>query len=209
MSGSVVEVGARGEPVAGAGNGLYWDVSVYYAAIDDEILSIEDPGAPGTSLVTNVESTIHAGVEVLIVGRLGLDGGGSLEPRLALSLNEFSFDGDASWGDNTLPAAPDLFLRGELIWRGGGGFFAGPTVDRVGGRWADFANSYRIEGHTLWGLRAGWSSDRWRVFADLRNLADERYVATHSVRNVAAPEAAILNAGEPRSAYLGIEMKFE
>ncbi len=209
MAGSVVEVGARGEPVGGAGSGLYWDVSLYYAAIDDEILSIEDPGAPGTSLVTNLESTIHAGVEVLVAGRLGLDGGGSLEPRLALSLNEFSFDDDPGWGDNTLPAAPGYFLRGELIWRGGGGFFAGPTVDRVGQRWADFANTYRIEGHTLWGLRAGWAGDRWRVFGDLRNLADEQYVVTHAVRNVATPDAAILNPGEPRSAYLGIEMKFE
>jgi iron complex outermembrane receptor protein len=159
--------------------------------------------------VTNIESTIHAGVEALVAGRFGLDSGGSLEPRLALSLNEFNFEGDASWGDNRLPAAPDYVLRGELIWRGAGGVFAGPTVDFVGKRWADFANSYRLEGHELWGLRAGWTGDRWRVFADLRNLADEKYVATHSVRNVAAPDAPVLNPGEPRSAYLGIEMKFE
>ena len=207
MRGRVIEIGARAEPLSGAGNSLFWDFSFYYAAIEDEILSIEDPDAPGTSLATNIESTIHAGVEALLGGRLVLDGGGSLEPRLALSLNKFRFDGDPGWGDNTLPAAPDWFLRGELIWRGSGGFFVGPTVDRVGVRWADFANSYRIEGHTLWGLRAGWNQARWRVFADVRNLADESYVVTHSVRNVTAASAAVLNPGEPRSFYLGIERK--
>jgi len=209
MQGSVFEVGARGETMGGAGNGLYWDVSLYYAAIDDEILSVEDPNAPGTSLVTNVDSTVHAGVEALFGGRIGLGQRGALiEPQVAVTYNDFSFDGDPDWGDNTLPAAPDMFLRGELIWRGAGGFFAGPTVDYVGERWADFANSYRIESHTLWGLRAGWSDARWRVFADVRNLADEVYVATHGVRNVAAANAPILYAGEPLSAYVGVEMKF-
>ena len=210
MQGSVFEVGARGGPEGRSGDGLYWDVSLYYAAIDDEIFSVEDPNAPGTSLVTNVESTVHAGIEALFGGRIGLgQRGATLEPQVALTWSDFSFDGDPDWGDNTLPAAPDVFVRSELIWRGAGGFFAGPTVDYVGERRADFANSYRIAGHTLWGWRAGWARDRWRVFADLRNLADEKHVVTHSVRNVAAPDAPILNPGEPRSAYLGIEMKFD
>ncbi|KZY23951.1 hypothetical protein A3725_28630 [Alcanivorax sp. HI0035] len=49
----------------GQDNEWNWEVAVYYAQIEDEILSVEKPGAPGTSQVTNVEDTIHAGVEAL------------------------------------------------------------------------------------------------------------------------------------------------
>jgi iron complex outermembrane receptor protein len=210
MQGSVFELGARWDWAPGSDSMLFWDVSVYYAAIDDEILSVEDPNAPGTSLVTNIDSTIHAGVEVLFGGSFGLASrGGSIEPQVAVSLNDFGFDGDPTYGDNALPAAPEYFLRGELIYRSPGGFFIGPTVDRVGKRWADFANTYRIEGHTIWGLRAGWTQGRWRAFADIRNLADETYVVTHSVRNVATANAPILNAGEPLSVYFGVERRLE
>ena len=116
MQGSVFEVGARGGPEGRSGDGLYWDVSLYFAAIDDEIFSVEDPNAPGTSLVTNVESTVHAGIEALFGGRIGLgQRGATLEPQVALTWSDFSFDGDPDWGDNTLPAAPDVFVRSELI----------------------------------------------------------------------------------------------
>ena len=94
-------------------------------------------------------------------------------------------------------------MRGELLYRGAN--FAGPTIDLVGERWADFANTYRIDSYALTGLRASWDSDRWRVYAELRNLTDEKYVVSHSVRNSAAVDDRILNPGEPRSAYFGIQ----
>ena len=206
MQGSVIEIGARG----GDGSPLFWDLSVYYAAIDDEILSVEDPAAPGTSLVTNVERTTHAGLEALFGGSFAVGAhGGAIEPQLALTWNDFRFDRDPAYGDNTLPAAPEYFMRAELIYRGVRGVFVGPTVDYVGERFADFANSYRIESHTLWGLRAGWTQGRWTAFAHIRNLADEHYVATHSVRNRAAANAPILNSGEPLSAYVGVEFALD
>jgi iron complex outermembrane receptor protein len=89
------------------------------------------------------------------------------------------------------------------------GFSIGPTVERVGKRWADFENSYRVDSHTLLGLRAGWENERWRAFADIRNLTDEQYVAYHSVRNVASADDAVLYAGEPLSAYFGFEVSFD
>jgi iron complex outermembrane receptor protein len=99
-------------------------------------------------------------------------------------------------------------VRGEVLYRHANGFFVGPTFDVVDGRFADFTNTYRIDSYTLLGLRAGWSDARWRVFGELRNLADEVYVATHSVLDAAAPNAAILNPGEPRSAYFGVQLQF-
>jgi iron complex outermembrane receptor protein len=204
MEGRVMEIGSRGGRDFGAASRWEWDVSLYYAEIDDEILSVEDRDAPGTSLVTNIDHTIHAGLEAVISSIFSLGGAGALQPLVSLTINDFRFDNDSAYGSNDLPAAPDHFIRGELIYRSGNGFYIGPTIELVGERWADFANTYRIDPHTLLGLRAGWANDRWRTFAELRNLGNEEYVVSHSVRNVAAAGDRILNPGEPRSAYFGV-----
>jgi iron complex outermembrane receptor protein len=209
MQGTVLEIGLRGQ--GGGTNATFnWDVSLYRAGIDDEILSVDDPLAPGTSLSTNIDRTVHAGIEALFrsshrVGRRG----GLLEPLVTLTLNDFAFDGDAVYGDNELPGAPDYFVKGELLYRSPAGLFVGPTFDRVGQRWADFSNSYRVDGYTLLGLRGGYSKDRWRVFVDLRNLTDKDHVAYHTVRDVAAPDGALLYRGEPLSAYVGFEIALD
>lgn len=209
MKGTVVEFGARGGGELGSRGTWSWDVSYYYAQIEDEILSVEDPNALGTSLVTNVDDTVHSGIEALLRAQLQLSGSRTLEPLLSLALNDFSFDNDVVYGNNDLPAAPRYVLRGEMLYRDPRGFYIGPTFELVGDRYADFVNNYEVDSYALLGLRAGWSDDRWTVYADLRNVLDEAYVANHSVRNVAAPDAAILNPGEPASAYIGISRRFE
>jgi iron complex outermembrane receptor protein len=210
MQGKVAEVGTRGSRRLGDDGDWSWDLSLYYAHIEDEILSVEDPSAPGTSLATNIDETIHAGLEGLFRARLplGKAGGGSIHPLVSVTVNDFKFAGDAIYGDNTLPAAPKYAVRSEVVFRGRNGFEVGPTFDIVGERYADFANTYKVPGYRLLGLRAGWSNDRLRVFAELHNLGDEEYVGSHSVRNVAHESDAILNPGEPLSAYVGVSMQF-
>lgn len=210
MHGTVLEIGTRGRRRLRGDGSWRWDVSVYYAQIRDEILSVEDPAALGTSLSANVEATIHAGIEALISADLpiGGDRGAVIAPLLSLTINEFSFDDDAIYGDNDLPAAPAYAVRGEVLYRHPSGFHVGPTFDFIGGRFADFANTYAIDSYSLLGLRAGWSNDKWRVFAEIKNLRDEAYVASHGVRDRAAPDAALLNPGEPLSAYFGVQAQF-
>ena len=210
MRGKVLEVGSRGFYNPSTISQWFWELAVYYAELDDEILSIDDPNAPGTSLSTNVERTIHAGVEALIGGSVALDSKAvhKLEPRLSVSINEFSFDNDPAYGDNTLPAAPGHVIKGELLYRHASGFFAGPTFDIVASRYADFSNSYQVESYQLLGLRLGFSASQWQWYAELRNITGEKYVSLFSVKDEATPQAAILQAGEPRSVYTGLTWRF-
>ena len=91
-----------------------------------------------------------------------------------------------------LPAAPDYAVRGEVMYRNASGFFAGPTFDLVGARYADFGNTYRIDAYHLLGLRAGIERERWELFGEVHNLRDKDYVGAISVRDRAAATDAIL-----------------
>ena len=208
MHGTVMEIGTRGGRALSGGGSWQWDLSVYYALIRDEILSRDDPGAPGTSLSANVDETIHAGVEALIAGQFAVARDLSLEPTLSLTYNHFRFDDDPDYGDNDLPAAPDLAVSGELMLRHASGYYGGPVIDWVGDRWTDFSNTYRVGDYFLLGLRGGFEADRWLVFAELENVLEEDYVANHSVRDIASVSDRLLNPGVPLSLYLGVEVSF-
>ncbi|MGH8447539.1 MAG: TonB-dependent receptor family protein [Solimonas sp.] len=212
MRGTVVEFGTRGTKALPAGDRWHWDVALYYARLRDEILSIDDPSKPGTgnSLSTNVDDTIHAGLETLVGASFALDADGRhrIEPLLNLTVNHFVVDGDRHYGGNDLPAAPKYALRGEVLYRNSNGFFAGPTFDAIGKRWADFDNSYRVGSYALLGLRAGLGRRDWEVYGEIRNLADRNYISYFSVKDVAGPDDAILTPGEPRSAFIGARLRF-
>ncbi len=210
MHGNVVEVGLRGATVAATdAPHWHWDVSAYYARIRDEILSVDDPAAPGTSLSANIGRTVHAGIEALAGASLPFgDGAHRIEPLLSATWNAFSFDDDPVYGNNDLPAAPTYALRGEVLYRHDGGFFAGPTFDLVGARHADFANTYRVGGYGLLGLRGGVERGRWSVFGEVHNLLDRRYVGQLTVRDRASRDDALLQAGGPRSVQAGVRYRF-
>jgi len=211
MTGNVVEAGSRGSLTFGNNHNWGWDVSIYYGAIHDEILSVEDPLAPGTSLTTNVDHTTHAGIEALLNATFSLGNSGHhfLAPLLSLTVNNFNFDDDPVYGNNQLPAAPDYALRGEISYSNINGFHFGPTFDFIGSRYADFANTYLIDSYALLGLLGGWEAKTWSVNLEISNILDKEYVANFSVRNIATVNDAILNPGAPRSAYITARWKFD
>lgn len=209
MHGVSLEIGTRGKQLAGATQ-WHWDLALYYAGLRNEILSRDDPAAPGTSLSLNVDKTVHAGIEALLGANVPLDASGihRLEPLVNVTLNRFTFDGDKVYGDKRLPAAPRYAVRSEILYRHKNGWFAGPTFDLVGKRYADFSNTYQVGSYALWGLRAGYTTKQWEIYGELRNLADKAYIARSSVLDLAAPNAAILSPGEPRSAYFGARLRY-
>jgi iron complex outermembrane receptor protein len=209
MRGVVFEVGSRGQHQWGR-HSWNWDASLYYARIRDEILSVDDPMAPGTSLSANVDKTTHAGLELLTGARWLLDDAGrhTLEPLLNFTFNHFRFDDDPVYGNNDLPAAPGFVARAELLYRNANGLYAGPTLDVVDDRYVDFNNSYEVDNYSLVGFRSGYEGTKWRVFLEFRNLLDRDYVSTHSVVDRYNSSSEIFYGGEPRSVYAGLHLRF-
>ena len=69
----------------------------------------------------------------------------------------------------------------------------------------DDLQAQRVE---LLGLRVGFERERWEVFGEVRNLLDREYVGVFSVLDRASAGSAILQAGEPRSVYAGLRLRF-
>ncbi|TAL73169.1 MAG: TonB-dependent receptor [Rhodanobacter sp.] len=187
----------------GVGPRWHWSVSGYLERLRNEVFSIDNPNAPGTSLTTNLPRTVHAGIEAQASASLPLANGTRLEPLVSASWNDFSFRHDPHYGNHRLPSAPRYALHAELMWRTAGGYFLGPTLDAIGTRYADFANSYRVGGHTLLGLRGGWRQGRWELYAQADNLANRRYAASIGVFDRVTATDGVLNPGAPRSLYVG------
>ncbi len=94
-----------------------------------------------------------------------------------------------------------------MLYRHSNGFYIGPSVDYVSSRYTDFVNSTKVGSYTLFGIKSGWSNQQFRVFAEVRNLFERDYIASHGVEDISDADSQILNPGAPLSAYIGFEYK--
>ena len=101
MSGTVAEVGWRSRTGQSQGVRVTWDIAAYYARISNEILSLDDPNAPGNSLVTNIDKTTHAGIEALVGSSFSLGDKHRIDPQVSVTLNRFHFADDPVYGDES------------------------------------------------------------------------------------------------------------
>ena len=200
------EIGARGRRGPWA-----WDLAAYRSRIEGEILNfIVGPDIPAATF--NADRTIHQGVEAGLDWRLpGAPFGGELLLRQTYAWNDFRFDGDARWGDNRLPVVPEHLYRAELTWRWPSGISLTPSVEwRISEPYVDYANTLKAPGYALLGLNAAWRArDGLTVFADARNLTDERHVGEFSaVTDARTASTAVFFPGEGRALYVGVRMAY-
>ncbi|KAF0813754.1 Fe(3+) dicitrate transport protein FecA [Andreprevotia sp. IGB-42] len=200
QSGSTLELGSRGNAA-----GLQWDVALYRAAIDNELLSLNDGNGNPLGTV-NAPHTLHQGIEA------GLDW--AVAPgwllRQAYTFNDFRFDGHPVYGNNTLPGLPRQLYQAELRWNGPSGWFAGPNLSWSPQRYAvDMANTLYADPYAVWGLKLGQQREKglsW--FAEVKNIADKRYAATTGViADARGRDAAQFLPGDGRSFYAGLSWK--
>lgn len=205
QEGTTLEVGSRGNSES-----IDWDVAVYYGKLKNELLQTAVFAAGNNPVpavqTTNADKTIHAGLEFGMTARLPMD----FEWRHSLIVNRFKFDGDNTFGNNTLPGIQKSLMRAELMYRGNdflNGFYIGPTFEwSPQDYYVDFAETVKADSYFLWGVKAGQKVNaHWSWFLEGRNLADQKYVATTSVvRNQNGADGALFLPGDGRSAYMGI-----
>ena len=181
-----------------------WDVAVYRANIKREMLQFTvGPDIPAATF--NADKTLHQGVEAAFSATPT----NWLRFRQIWQYSDFRFVGDAQYGDNRLPVVPKHVLRSELRL-GGDDLHISPNVEWVPqGAWADYRNTTRNAGYTLWGVSAGARiKNGVDIFVDARNLAGVKAIGDVSAAVVATPASAIYYPVERRAIYGGVRARF-
>lgn len=194
-----VEIGTRGR--AGP---VDWDVSLYRARLDGEMLQFSvGPDIPASTF--NAGRTLHQGIEAA----LSVQPSDWLRLRQVWQYSDFRFRGDAQFGGNRLPVVPRHVLRSELRL-GTEALHVAPNVEWVPqGAWADYANRVRAPGYALFGLTGSATIRKGMdVFLDLRNLTGRKAIGDISATIQAGPASEIYYPVERRALYGGIRARF-
>ena len=176
----------------------------YYATVDNELLSLRDvTGAPLGSV--NADKTRHLGVEFGQRARFSEEVSG----RLAYTYQNFRFDGDPLRGDNRLAGAPPHVINGILQYDFGPEAFVQMQVDwHPDSTPVDNMNTLFNESFVLVALRANYDmSDRFSVFADLRNIFDQTYASSTLIVDLARRDQAAFLPGDGRAVYFGVRVR--
>ena len=206
--GWTAEIGGRGRlgPVR-------FDLSAWRADLDGELLQYNiGPTIPASTF--NAGRTRHQGVELGV----DLDLTAWARLRQVYMWSDFTFRGDAQFGDNRLPVIPEHLYRAELRL-GGDALHVAPNLEWTPrGAWADYANTFRTRGYVLLGATAEAEvTPRITLFADARNLAGRKAAGDISavVRYVpdnpgTAPDegSVIFTPVERRSIFAGVRAAF-
>lgn len=204
-----VEVGARGE----LGNTAFQG-AVYYAIVDDELLTVENPVGSGLFETGNTDTT-HFGVELALQQRIPLgflhgEEEGDTDALIAqgtYTYQQFEFDDVPVFGSNYLPGIPMHLFRADVTYQAPCGFYSGVNID-VSSSWhVDFTNSLRADSFAILGATAGYNADDWKMFVDVINLENKNYASNSGIAtNLNGMDSATFNPGMPFSLFFGVEL---
>ena len=208
QKGTTLEIGTRGQS-----EWLKWDLAVYHAWLDNELLIVPLPPNFNTFTTSNAGSTQHTGVELGLERTLPLSllaKEDQIRLRGSYTWNNFHFDNDPWLGDNRLPGIPEHNGRIEALYEHPSGFYVGPNMQAASANFVDFSNTLSAQPYALLGARVGWDDGRhWKLFVDGRNLTNEHYSSSVYVTgNAESQDIAQFNPGATRMVYGGVEYRW-
>lgn len=200
------EIGTRGQ------QGVFnWELIYYRAWLEDEILKFTvGGGIPATGF--NADDTIHQGVEAglgIVLAQNLLSGGDRLKWNNAYTYNDFSFDGDAQFGDNTIPGIPPHVYQTELRYTHRDNWFIALNANVASEVDVDFSNTFTAPGYAIMGFAAGYEvNEDVSLFITGRNLLDKAYISNFSTDVTANSSSALFYAGDGLRFFGGATVRF-
>jgi len=201
------EIGTRGQRPD-----YTWDITAYRSQIKNELLCYSN--SFGNCTITNADHTVHQGLElgfgVSLLKSLWSHGPNPdrIWLNVAYTLNDFRYDGDATFGNNKLPGAPPQYVRAEVLYKHPAGFSVGPNVEWAPNEYyVDSANTTTTASYLLWGLRAAYDTKTFSAYIEGRNLTDENYIAAVSIIDRATASSRLYSPGNGRAVYAGVRLK--
>ena len=200
------EIGTRGRV-----NNVVWDVALYRADIENELLTFSVNPALGIPAATfnAQDGTMHQGLEAGLDWQI-TDG---LRLRQTYMWSDFRFTGDRQYGDNSLPIVPEHFYRAELKGTVGD-FWIAPSLEwQISDAWVDYANTFEAGSHAVFNLNLGYEFDNGpMVFVDVRNILNENYISNFTPvvnwNTTAVAGRNVFFPGDARAVYGGVSFTF-
>jgi iron complex outermembrane receptor protein len=155
------------------------ETALFLIDLTDEFVPYQLTEFPGRIFYKNAGKSRRKGLEAALHW--------TMNPRMAFSLNytwsDFRYteyrSGDQDFAGHRTPGIPPYQGFAEWRWASAGGFTAVAQVRRIGGFYANDANTVKNGAYTVAYLRAGYRRQfkSWSVepFAGLSNLLNERY----------------------------------
>lgn len=197
-----VEVGARGW----FGGNWHLDASLYTAAVTDELISFDVPGAVGRRAFRNAGRTSRRGLDASLLRSSQWLDAGAAYTWSHFRFVDYVFNG-VSYAGKNIPGVPDHQLQMYLTPRAGKAF---ATIEaRVSSEVAaDDAGSVWGAGYAAWNSRAGYTLSAARagelqITGGVDNLFDRRY-ASSIVTN--ATRGRYYEPGVVRTFWVGVEL---
>ncbi len=134
-----------------------------------------------------------------------------LNASLTYTFSNYNFDGDAQYGDNTLPGTPRHLVHAQLDYTPFQDWTVSPTLDWTpDGGYVDYANTLDAPGYAVVGLKSDYKvNQHLNVFLDARNLTDEKFITNYNtITNANVAGTAVFFPGDGRSLYAGFTVKF-
>lgn len=200
------EIGTRGQ------QGIFqWELIFYRAWLEDEILKFTvGGGIPATGF--NADDTIHQGVELglgVILAQNLMSGGDQLRWNNSYTYNDFYFDGDAQYDNNTIPGIPPHVYRTELRYDHRGNWFIALNADMASEVDVDFTNTFSAPGYAIMGFGAGYDVNKdVSLFISGHNLFDKAYISNFSTAVNATPASPLFYPGDGTRVFGGVTVRF-
>ena len=170
------EIGAKGV----IQNNLQYDLALFYADIDDQLIPFEVEGFAGREFFRNAGKSRQYGLELLLDYLITKYVNISFSyTYLNFEFRDFRIENEIFDG-NDVPGIPDHQIFANILYKSDIGFYGGADLLYVSDFFVNDSNSEKNGSYTVLNLRTGFERSfynkiRLNTFLGLNNILDEKY----------------------------------
>ncbi len=159
---------------------LTYDLAIFYADVEDELIPFQVPEVPGREFFRNAGRSRHYGLEF----GLSLEVVEGLKLTLAYTYLNFKFKDfeteEGNFDGNRVPGIPSNQLYTEVFYKSPLGLYVGAELFYVDSYFVNDSNTEKNGSYVLTNLRLGYQKrlfQHWEIspFLGLNNMFDEKY----------------------------------
>jgi len=177
------EVGTRGTYKK-----INWDITFYNSWLKNEILTTTTSFGISGITRNSPDQTIHQGLElgfdVTVFNNIFSQNNDKVSFNLVYNYSDFYFK-EGIYKDKQLAGIPTHYIASSLHYIHPKGFFVDLNTEwQPEGTPTDHQNTIYQKSFQLFGFRMGYTTEKWGVYVEGKNVTDEIYASSYLIRDV-------------------------